>query len=175
MTVKRILYWKPNLESAINSHSVNKISECVKAFNGVKERTWKTELSLLFFFLSFCSYNISLFLFNSCWDDDGAGVQYKLGDLRFKLIKVLSRDKNRSGIFVEIEYMPISSIEIAKPIMEEFIEIWQQVVSTKSLSGEFIGTEPNFAEYGLSDSYTWRHTAVQYVDALLELIHSGGI
>ncbi|XP_050907309.1 mediator of RNA polymerase II transcription subunit 20a [Lathyrus oleraceus] len=44
MTVKRLLYWKPNQESAINSHTVNKISECVKAFNGVKERAWKTDL-----------------------------------------------------------------------------------------------------------------------------------
>ncbi|KAL5056646.1 hypothetical protein RYX36_037328 [Vicia faba] len=101
--------------------------------------------------------------------------EYKLGDFQFKLIKVLTRYNNLRGILVEIEYRPISSIVIANPIMEEFIEIWQQLVSTKALPGEFIRKEPNFVEYGLSDTYTWQHTAVQYVEAFSEMMHSAGL
>lgn len=56
--------------------------------------------------------------------------------------------------------------------MEEFIEIWREVLSKKSLPGQFMRAEPNFAEYGLSDNYTWQHTAVQYAAALAQLIAS---
>jgi len=34
---------------------------------------------------------------------------------------------------MEIEYLLISSLENEKPIMEELIEIWQEVLSKKSL------------------------------------------
>ncbi|XP_058771894.1 mediator of RNA polymerase II transcription subunit 20a-like [Vicia villosa] len=214
MTVKRLLYWKPSQESsAINSHTVNNISECVKTFNGVKERTWKTELSYyrpgdpsklaefpreafgLYLMGNPNKYYFVILKHNIVLEADPSirtimdklqsyhstvilcfeGVQYKAGDFRMKLIKVLTRYNNLRGILIEIEYMPISSIEIAKPIMEEFTEIWQQVVSTKALPGEFIRKEPNFAEYGLSDSYTWQHTAVQYVEAFFELMNSAGL
>ncbi|PNY15914.1 mediator of RNA polymerase II transcription subunit 20a-like protein [Trifolium pratense] len=72
----------------------------------------------------------------------------------------------------EIEYLPISSVEKAKPIIEEFVEIWREVLSKKSLHGQFMRAEPNFAEYGLADNYTWQHTAVQYAAALAQLIAS---
>jgi len=73
---------------------------------------------------------------------------------------------------VQIEYLPISSVEKSKPIMEDFIDLWKEVVSKKSLAGQFIHTEPNYAEYGLSDNYTSQHTAVQYAAALAQLIQS---
>ncbi|CAL5208831.1 unnamed protein product [Lathyrus oleraceus] len=210
-----MLYWKPRQESAIYSHTLNEISECVKTLNGVKEGTCRTNLTYYSpnlrdeskraefprhtfglyplgqpnkYYSVILEHNIvleadpSIFVimnklqsYNSTVILHFEGVQYKAGDFQMKLIKVLGRDTNLRGILVEIEYMPISSIEIAKQIMEEFIGIWRGVVSTKALPGEFIGKEPNFVEYGLSDSYTWQHTAVQYVDALLELIHSWGL
>ncbi|GAU33177.1 hypothetical protein TSUD_206360 [Trifolium subterraneum] len=71
-----------------------------------------------------------------------------------------------------IEYLPISSVEKAKPIIEEFIEIWREVLSKKSLHGQFMRADPIFAEYGLSDNYTCQHTAVQYAAALAQLIAS---
>ncbi|XP_058754698.1 mediator of RNA polymerase II transcription subunit 20a-like [Vicia villosa] len=101
------------------------------------------------------------------------GLQYKLGDFQLRLIKVVpNQAENLRGILMEIEYLPISSIEIAKPILEEFIDIWRQVLSKKSLPGQFMQAEPVFAEYGLSDSYSFQHTAVQYAAALAQLIAS---
>lgn len=73
---------------------------------------------------------------------------------------------------MQIEYLPISSVENSKQIMEDFIDIWKEVVSKKSLAGQFMHTEPNYAEYGLADNYTSQHTAVQYAAALAQLIQS---
>ncbi|RDX86712.1 hypothetical protein CR513_31925, partial [Mucuna pruriens] len=80
--------------------------------------------------------------------------------------------KSLRGPQIQIEYLPISSVEKSKQIMEEFIEIWKEVVSKKSLAGQFMHTEPNYGEYGLSDNYTSQHTAVQYAAALAQLIQS---
>ncbi|CAI8615888.1 unnamed protein product [Vicia faba] len=142
MTVKRLLYWKPNQESAINSHTVNKISECVKKFNGVKEGTWKTELSYyrpnlvdrsklvefpsdafgLYLIGNPSKYYFVILKHNIVLQADPSiltimdklqsylsnvilhfeGVQYKLGDFQFKLIKVLTRYNNLRGILVEV-------------------------------------------------------------------------
>ncbi|KAJ1400715.1 Mediator complex, subunit Med20 [Sesbania bispinosa] len=101
------------------------------------------------------------------------GVQYKLGDFQLRVIKVVpNQAENLRGILMEIEYLPISSVEKSRPIMEEFIDIWREVLAKKSLPGQFMRAEPNFAEYGLSDNYTWQHTAVQYAAALAQLIAS---
>ncbi|KAL2572070.1 hypothetical protein AAZV13_17G045800 [Glycine max] len=101
------------------------------------------------------------------------GVLYKLGDFQMRVIKVVpSQAESLRGIMIEIEYLPISSVEKSKQILEEFIDIWKEVVSKKSLAGQFMHTEPNYAEYGLSDNYTSQHTAVQYAAALAQLIQS---
>jgi len=101
------------------------------------------------------------------------GLQYNLGDFRMRLIKVVpSQAESLRGILMEIEYLPISSLENSKPIMEEFIEIWREVLSKKSLPGQFMRAEPIFADYGLSDNYTLQHIAVQYAAALPQLFAS---
>ncbi|KEH38220.1 putative mediator complex, subunit Med20 [Medicago truncatula] len=101
------------------------------------------------------------------------GLQYNLGDFQMRLIKVVpNQAESLRGILMEIEYLPISSLENAKPIMEEFIEIWREVLSKKSLPGQFMRAEPIFADYGLSDNYSLQHTAVQYAAALPQLFAS---
>lgn len=54
--------------------------------------------------------------------------------------------------------------------MVEFFEIWQEIVSKRSLPGQFMHMEPNFAEYSLGDHYTSQHTAVQYATVMAQLI-----
>ncbi|XP_061361660.1 mediator of RNA polymerase II transcription subunit 20a-like [Gastrolobium bilobum] len=101
------------------------------------------------------------------------GVQYKLGDFQLRVIKVVpNQAESLRGILMEIEYLPISSVEKSRQIMEEFIDMWREVVSKKSLPGHFMHADPNYAEYGLSDNYTSQHTAVQYAAALAQLIAS---
>ncbi|KAL4346254.1 hypothetical protein AHAS_Ahas11G0360000 [Arachis hypogaea] len=101
------------------------------------------------------------------------GVQYKMGDFQMKVVKVVpNQGESLRGILIEIEYLPISSIEKAKPIMEEFLELWREVMSKKSLPGHFSQAEPHFAEYKLPDNYTSQHTAIQYAAALAQLIAS---
>ncbi|XP_020228819.1 mediator of RNA polymerase II transcription subunit 20a [Cajanus cajan] len=102
------------------------------------------------------------------------GELYKLGDFQIRVIKVVPHQtETLKGIMVEIDYLPISSVENSKQIMKEFIDIWKEVVSKKSLAGEFTHAETNYAEYGLGDNYTSQHTAVQYAAAALtQLIQS---
>ncbi|KAL2338779.1 hypothetical protein Fmac_013225 [Flemingia macrophylla] len=104
------------------------------------------------------------------------GVLYKLGDFQMRVIKVVpNQAESLRGIMIEIEYLPVSSIEKSKLIMEEFIDIWKEIVSKKSLAGQFMHAEPNYAEYGLGDNYTSQHTAVQYAAALAQLIQSSQV
>ncbi|XP_016673807.1 mediator of RNA polymerase II transcription subunit 20a isoform X2 [Gossypium arboreum] len=71
-----------------------------------------------------------------------------------------------------VEYLPISSLEKSKQIMEEFSDIWKDAISKRSLPGHFIHIEPNFSDYGLADHYTSQHTAVQYTHVTSQLIAS---
>lgn len=54
--------------------------------------------------------------------------------------------------------------------MEEFVDIWQEALSKRSLPGHFVHIEPNFADYGLADSYSSQHSAVQYATVMAQLI-----
>ncbi|KAG6599532.1 mediator of RNA polymerase II transcription subunit 20a-like isoform X2 [Cucurbita pepo subsp. pepo] len=99
------------------------------------------------------------------------GFQYQLGDFQLRVGKVVpNNSENLRGIVMEIEYLPISSMEKSKQVMEEFFEVWQEAMSKSSLPGRFMHIEPNFAEYGLSDYYTSQHTAVQYANVMAQLI-----
>ncbi|XP_059447128.1 mediator of RNA polymerase II transcription subunit 20a-like isoform X2 [Corylus avellana] len=96
---------------------------------------------------------------------------YQLGDFQLRVGKVVpTHSENLRGIVMEVEYLPISSVEKARQIMEEFLDIWQEAVSKRSLPGHFMHMEPNFAEYGLADHYTSQHTAVQYATVMAQLI-----
>jgi mediator of RNA polymerase II transcription subunit 20 len=89
------------------------------------------------------------------------GLQYNLGDFQMRLIKVVpNQAENIRGILMEIEYLPISSLENAKPILEEFIEIWREMLSKKSLPDQFMRAKPIFTDYGLSENYTLQHTVI---------------
>ncbi|GMJ15720.1 MEDIATOR 20A, MEDIATOR 20 [Hibiscus trionum] len=99
------------------------------------------------------------------------GFQYQLGDFQLRVGKVVpTHSENLRGIVMEVEYLPISSLEKSKQIMDEFVEIWQEAVSKRSLPGHFMHIEPNFSEYGLADHYTSQHTAVQYAHVMGHLI-----
>ncbi|KAL6222038.1 hypothetical protein ACLB2K_000730 [Fragaria x ananassa] len=99
------------------------------------------------------------------------GFQYQLGDFQVRVGKVLpAHTDNLRGIVMEVEYLPISSMEKARQIMEEFMTIWDQAVTKRGIPGHFVHMEPNFGEYGLGDQYTSQHTAVQYAAVMAQLI-----
>ncbi|XP_068660313.1 mediator of RNA polymerase II transcription subunit 20a-like [Aristolochia californica] len=99
------------------------------------------------------------------------GIQYQLGDFQLRVGKVVPiHSESLRGIVMEVEYLPLSSLEKSRQIMEEFVDIWHETVSKKSLPGHFMHVEPNFGEYGLSDHYTSQHTAVQYATVMAQLI-----
>ncbi|XP_043707497.1 mediator of RNA polymerase II transcription subunit 20a-like [Telopea speciosissima] len=99
------------------------------------------------------------------------GFQYQLGDFQLRVGKVVpANSEHLRGIVMEVEYLPISSLDKSRQIMEEFVEIWQEIVSNRSLPGHFMHIDPNFAEYGLSDHYSSQHTAVQYASVMAQLI-----
>ena len=88
-----------------------------------------------------------------------------------KIISVLARLTRRFMLLsVQVEYYPLSSIEKSRAIMVDFFDIWQETLAKKSLPGRFIHVESNFSEYGLSDHYSFQHTAVQYATCLQQLM-----
>ncbi|KAK7291805.1 hypothetical protein RIF29_07244 [Crotalaria pallida] len=101
------------------------------------------------------------------------GIQYKIGDFQVRLIKVApNQAESLRGILMEVEYLPTSSVENSRKIMEEFLDIWRELVSKKSLPGQFMFADPSYADYGLSDDYSGQHAAIQYAAALAQLIQS---
>ncbi|XP_041003739.1 mediator of RNA polymerase II transcription subunit 20a-like [Juglans microcarpa x Juglans regia] len=99
------------------------------------------------------------------------GFQYQLGDFQLRVGKVVpTHSENLRGIVMEVEYLPISSMEKGRQVMEEFVDIWQEALSKRSLPGHFVHIEPTFADYGLADSYTSQHSAVQYATVMAQLI-----
>jgi mediator of RNA polymerase II transcription subunit 20 len=73
-------------------------------------------------------------------------------------------------LLMQVEYHPLSSIEKSRAIMVDFFDIWQETLAKKSLPGRFIHVESNFSEFGLSDHYSYQHTAVQYAICLQQLM-----
>ncbi|TXG61639.1 hypothetical protein EZV62_013002 [Acer yangbiense] len=101
------------------------------------------------------------------------GFQYQLGDFQLRVGKVVpTHSENLRGIVMEVEYLPLSSIEKSRQIFEEFLDIWQEALSKRSLPGHFMHMEPNFTEYGLPDHYSSQHTAIQYATVMAQLIAS---
>lgn len=101
------------------------------------------------------------------------GFHYQLGDFQLRVGKVVpTHSENLRGIVMEVEYLPISSLDKARLIMEDFVEIWHEAIKKRSLPGHFMHIETNFAEFGLSDEYTSEHTAVQYATVMAQLIAS---
>ncbi|XAR67105.1 hypothetical protein NMG60_11013542 [Bertholletia excelsa] len=99
------------------------------------------------------------------------GFQYQLGDFQLKVGKVVAmHSESLRGILMEMEYLPISSLDKSRQIMDEFFDIWQEAVSKRSLPGHFVHIEPNFAEYGLPDHYSSQHTTVQYATIMAQVI-----
>ncbi|KAL9357043.1 hypothetical protein Peur_050296 [Populus x canadensis] len=99
------------------------------------------------------------------------GFQYQLGDFQLRVGKVTpTHSDNLRGIIMEVEYLPLSSMDKSRQVMEEFVDIWQEAISKRSLPGHFMHMEPNFVEYGLSDHYSSQHTAVQYATVMAQLI-----
>lgn len=101
------------------------------------------------------------------------GVQYLLGDFKLRVGKVASiHSESLRGIILEVEYLPLFSLDKARPVLEDFIDIWHEALSKRSLPGRFSHNEPMFSEFGLSDFYTSQHTAVQYASIMAQLFAS---
>ncbi|KAM3216131.1 mediator of RNA polymerase II transcription subunit 20a [Capsicum annuum] len=99
------------------------------------------------------------------------GFQYQLGEFRLRVGKVVPfGSESLRGIVMEMEYLPISSVEISQLIMSELFDIWKEALEKRSLPGHFVRVEPKFSEYGLSDQYTSQHTALQYADSLAHMV-----
>ncbi|AEE82719.1 putative protein [Arabidopsis thaliana] len=99
------------------------------------------------------------------------GLEYQLGDFRLRVGKVVpTHAETIRGVVMEVEYLPISSMGMAKKLMEEFLEIWQEAMSKRSLPGKFVNKELNFEKFGLGDNYTPQHTAVGYAFFMANLM-----
>ncbi|CAK7352482.1 unnamed protein product [Dovyalis caffra] len=99
------------------------------------------------------------------------GFQYQLGDFQLRVGKVTpTHSDNLRGIIMEVEYLPLSSVEKSRQVMEEFVDIWHEAIAKRSLPGHFMHMEPNFVEYGLTDHYGSQHTAVQYATVMAQQV-----
>ncbi|XP_074269337.1 mediator of RNA polymerase II transcription subunit 20a [Silene latifolia] len=99
------------------------------------------------------------------------GIQYQVGDFQLRVGKVSpSHSESMRGIVMEVEYLPLSSIDKSRQVLEDFIDIWKDTLSKRSLPGQFLHIEPNYTDYGLLDHYTSQHTAVQYATVMAQMI-----
>ncbi|KAL5572370.1 hypothetical protein UlMin_021967, partial [Ulmus minor] len=156
---KQVLHWQPNAGTTASSQIVNEVTQCIESINGVKDGLWKATLtyyrpilrankyyfiirgqklvleaesSILMIIEKLQSYKSRVLLMFE-------GVQYVLGDLQLRVGKVVrSHSESLRGIDMEVEYLPISSMEKGRKIMEEFIDIWQETLSKRLLPGHFI-------------------------------------
>ncbi|KAG5570245.1 hypothetical protein H5410_060011, partial [Solanum commersonii] len=70
--------------------------------------------------------------------------QYRLGDFRFRVSKVVPINyENLRGIVME---------ETSHLIMTEFFEIWKETLGKRSLPGNFVHVEPKFSHLGSNGS-----------------------
>lgn len=99
------------------------------------------------------------------------GVQFKFGDFQLKVFRV-SQTETLKAVVMEVEYLPLSSIEKTRVLMDEFLELWQEMISSKAPPGHLFNIDPNFGEYRLSDEYSWQHTAVLYSNAMAQAMSS---
>ncbi|KAL2623504.1 hypothetical protein R1flu_003709 [Riccia fluitans] len=101
------------------------------------------------------------------------GYQYQLGDFQVKAGRaVLAHSENLRGIVLEVEYVPVSSIEQTRILLQEFVELLQEVVAGQNMLGRFIHLEPNYTDYNLPDQYSWQHTALQYITLMVYFMSS---
>ncbi|KAH7404195.1 hypothetical protein KP509_15G014700 [Ceratopteris richardii] len=98
------------------------------------------------------------------------GYQYQLGDFNLKAGRAVLNGESIRGIVLEVEYLPVSSIEKSRTLLQEFVELWQDVISKHSLNGKISHLEPPFGSYLLSDTYSWQHTAVQYTNMMTHFL-----
>ncbi|XP_019089842.1 PREDICTED: mediator of RNA polymerase II transcription subunit 20b-like [Camelina sativa] len=65
---------------------------------------------------------------------------------------------------------------MARKVKEEFLEIWEEAMSKRSLPGKFKNIDFNFGMFELGDNYSPKHTAVRYaffVGNLMAAIKTG--
>lgn len=94
------------------------------------------------------------------------GFQYQLGDFHIKAGRAVLNNESLRGIVMEVEYLPVSSLEKTRMLLQEFVDLWQEVIPKNSLNGRFMNVEAHFGDYSLSDNYTWQHTALQYISLM---------
>ncbi|KMZ69352.1 Mediator of RNA polymerase II transcription subunit 20b [Zostera marina] len=98
------------------------------------------------------------------------GTRYRCGDFRLRLGFASSVSLRIKAVFMEIEYLPISSIKTAEPIMEGFISLLKLLMSQTGIPGNFVCHDPKYAEFELPDQYSSMHTALQYSYLMTQLI-----
>lgn len=98
------------------------------------------------------------------------GYQYQLGDFSIKAGRAVLNNESIRGIVMEVEYLPVSSLEKSRALVQEFVDLWQDVLSKLPLNGKIAVLEPSFGNFMLSDNYSWQHTAVQYVTLMTHFL-----
>lgn len=94
------------------------------------------------------------------------GFQYQLGDFHIKAGRAVLNNEILRGIVMEVEYLPVSSLEKTRILLQEFVDLWQDVISKQSLNGKLMSLDPPWGDYSLPDNYSWQHTALQYISLM---------
>lgn len=95
------------------------------------------------------------------------GLKFAAGDFLLSVAQAsnLGGSKQFMGVVAEVEYIPVCSIAMAKPILEEFLNILAS--SMRKLDGYVEGTfykiPDQFSHFKLCDQFSHEHAAVQYI------------
>ncbi|XP_052182894.1 mediator of RNA polymerase II transcription subunit 20a-like isoform X3 [Diospyros lotus] len=181
MPNKWVLNWQPNAGTTVNSQILNEVSQCVEGMNGVKEGRWKAALTFYKPMLreqalaaefprDFMGISLPEQPSKYYFVIRGQKIVLEAEQTIQTIMEKLQSYKTRVTLNFEMEYLPISSLDKSRQMMEEFFDVCQEALSKRHLPGHFMHIEPNFAEYGLFDNYTSQHTAIQYATIMAQLI-----
>ncbi|CAA6664235.1 unnamed protein product [Spirodela intermedia] len=192
MPVKWVLPWQPNPGMTVNSQILSEVSQCAESLGGGPDGPYGLPKDFLglalqdrpdrYYFIvrgrivveadsAMLAIMDKLQSYKARVSLNFEGLQYQVGDFLLRVGKVIpANSENLRGIMMEVEYLPISSLETSRQIMDDFVDLWREALSRRSLPGHFLHLEPNFAEYGLSNNYSPQHTTVQYAAVVAQLI-----
>ncbi|KAH9548896.1 hypothetical protein CY35_11G111200 [Sphagnum magellanicum] len=173
MPVKWLFHWQPNIGSQVSSQTLSDVFKRIESLHATKSTRWQITASqyrpnvrehmVVEADATMQAIMERLQVYRNRLTVLFEGFQYELGDFRVKAGRaVLAPVENLRGIIMEVEYMPVSSLEQSRAAVLEFMELWQEGV----ILGQFVALELNFTDFSLSDHYSWQHTALQYVSLM---------
>eukprot|EP00898_Chlorokybus_atmophyticus_P001992 jgi/Chlat1/2794/Chrsp187S02954 len=179
MGLKWVLQWLPATSPDRPPAGAPEAARIVEAMGGVRVGRWQSSCSVHMRNIKVGpdiptevagARDVTIVTFSDAPDrrflllrPDRLGLQFSMGDFAVKVGRgSLSHGESMRGVMLEVEYKPVSMLPVGRPMVHDFVMQWQVASAELGFKGRFSLADPNYADYGLGQLYTMRHTASQY-------------